>query len=1062
MSANAFTIQVGDDVNCQLDQLTLAEFSNVQADPSRSEQPTSRKLLVLEHADNMAQRPNAVVNASSLINSMATTYGNQIELKLTPIQQLQFTNYYQHDLDMEHSQFVELIEQKQSNDNQVDKQPSTHVPDIKPAVTAGASSDLNGQFVAANAESHYQYQATEVILSKAKLTDSQGKAIAGIQYFSAHSRGITDSEGYFEFNWGDNISFGIDTFELGSIRGNQTQFTLSQLGHGDVGQNIEQLVLRYSTEQSQHWQLAEQVNRVFSQYPNAINEIISLSLTANDKILDLGNGQTQTISAEFEQQFKQGLAQQIDQQICANGCQAPAQRQLVEQSSNQILTDIQKLWGSTAEVQQQGWLPVKQFHVFHDSTNFYGSTGNARGQAAVNIANTAFPVMMARNDNNYWLPFGQQKAWDQHGLAYITEAPSTVIAERVGANTATFNLPFISIGEMGQGKVMVMGNARYNSILVCPNGYSWQGGVDNQGQCTNSNDSDDMKHFMKNVLNYLSHGQSGYTIGTNIPLVYFKRHGQVTGNSAPYQIHPDFNVATEQVSQFSHLDPQTMPIVMINGFEYLLNPNGNHYELPLRADTEQAKLTQQDATDLIDYVSRGGNVLVMETLLDMPQGNPLARLLDSAGIAFGIGQNVVNNGNGPNQGYPDRVRSHNQLGAWVIERYAAVEGEDNKPTTPYIINADGSVDWLYQLQGKPDDKPKLEVASWTETNDQGEQIKHLAYIDVANSKDIAADKARILNAFKKADDSLAYSECKDSNYHYEVNCLEYRPGNGIALSGGMYVPHYTELSLGNDEAKAMVQAANLGDNIERLYQHERYFRSKGKQGERLNSVDLERIYQNMSVWLWNNLDYRFQAGIEDELGFERFTQMLNCYSDNRAAGGTVCPTELRTSMQSLSMIYGDDAGQYADYMNPSYPLNYMEKPLTRLMLGRSFWDLDIKVDIRQYPGEANASPSNHNVTLDLSNRSAAWFAGSRQATGQWAVAQQPFTISANSNQPITITVALNDDLTGREKHELGLMRPPRISQSITLNSGDIGNSYTMTVPYGGLIYAKAILIHQYN
>lgn len=48
----------------------------------------------------------------------------------------------------------------------------------------------------------------------------------------------------------------------------------------------------------------------------------------------------------------------------------------------------------------------------------------------------------------------------------------------------------------------------------------------------------------------------------------------------------------------------------------------------------------------------------------------------------------------------------------------------------------------------------------------------------------------------------------------------------------------------------------------------------------------------------------------------------------------------------MDMIYAE--GEYAGYMNPSYPLNYMEKPLTRLMLGRSFWDLDVKVDTRQF------------------------------------------------------------------------------------------------------------------
>ncbi len=83
---------------------------------------------------------------------------------------------------------------------------------------------------------------------------------------------------------------------------------------------------------------------------------------------------------------------------------------------------------------------------------------------------------------------------------------------------------------------MVIGNPHYNSILRCPNGYSWNGGVNKDGQCTLSGDSDDMKHFMQNVLRYLSDdkwtpdAKASMTVGTNLDTVYFKRHGQVAGN----------------------------------------------------------------------------------------------------------------------------------------------------------------------------------------------------------------------------------------------------------------------------------------------------------------------------------------------------------------------------------------------------------------------------------------------------------------------------------------------------------------------------------------------------
>lgn len=53
--------------------------------------------------------------------------------------------------------------------------------------------------------------------------------------------------------------------------------------------------------------------------------------------------------------------------------------------------------------------------------------------------------------------------------------------ENVTRDTATFNLPFISLGQVGEGKLMVIGNPHYNSILRCPNGYSWNGALIKMG-----------------------------------------------------------------------------------------------------------------------------------------------------------------------------------------------------------------------------------------------------------------------------------------------------------------------------------------------------------------------------------------------------------------------------------------------------------------------------------------------------------------------------------------------------------------------------------------------------
>ncbi len=845
---------------------------------------------------------------------------------------------------------------------------------------------------------------------------------------------------------GETISFGIDTFELGSVRGNKSTIALTELGDEVRGANIDQLIHRYSKAGQNHTRVVpDEVRKVFAEYPNVINEIINLSLSNG---ATLGEGeQVVNLPNEFIEQFKTGQAKEIDTAICAknDGCNEARWFSLTTRNVNdgQIQGVINKLWGVDTNYKS-----VSKFHVFHDSTNFYGSTGNARGQAVVNISNAAFPILMARNDKNYWLAFGEKRAWDKNELAYITEAPSLVEPENVTRDTATFNLPFISLGQVGDGKLMVIGNPHYNSILRCPNGYSWNGGVNKDGQCTLNSDPDDMKNFMENVLRYLSNdrwlpdAKSSMTVGTNLETVYFKKHGQVLGNSAPFAFHKDFTgITVKPMTSYGNLNPDEVPLLILNGFEYVTQWGSDPYSIPLRADTSKPKLIQQDVTDLIAYMNKGGSVLIMENVmsnLKEESASGFVRLLDAAGLSMALNKSVVNN---DPQGYPDRVRQRRSTPIWVYERYPAVDG---KP--PYTIDdTTKEVIWKYQQENKPDDKPKLEVASWQEEV-EGKQVTQFAFIDEADHKtpeSLAAAKQRILDAFP------GLEVCKDSDYHYEVNCLEYRPGTDVPVTGGMYVPQYTQLDLSADTAKAMLQAADLGTNIQRLYQHELYFRTNGRRGERLNSVDLERLYQNMSVWLWNETKYRYEEGKEDELGFKTFTEFLNCYTNN-AYVGTQCSAELKKSLIDNKMIYGEESSK-AGMMNPSYPLNYMEKPLTRLMLGRSRWDLNIKVDVEKYPGVVNTNGETVTQNINLYSAPTKWFAGNMQSTGLWAPAQQEVSIESKATVPVTVTVALADDLTGREKHEVSLNRPPRVTKTYDLKAND---KVTFKVPYGGLIYIK--------
>ncbi|WP_414132761.1 lipoprotein metalloprotease SslE [Escherichia albertii] len=1048
-TSDGFTFTPGDTVSCVVGSTTIATF-DTQSEAARSLRSVEKVSFSLENAQELAGSDNKKTNAISLVTSSDSCPADAEQLCLTfssVVDRARFEKLYKQ-IELTADNFSKLVNEEVENNAATDKAPSTHTSPVVPATTPGTKPDLNASFVSANAEQFYQYQPTEIILSEGRLVDSLGNGVAGVDYYTNSGRGVTGENGKFSFSWGETVSFGIDTFELGSVRGNKSTIALTELGDEVRGANIDQLIHRYSQAgKNGDRELPDVVRKVFAEYPNVINEIINLSLS-NGETLNEGDKPVE-LPNEFIKQFESGQAKEIDTAICdkTNNCNSARWFSLTTRNVNdgQIQGVINKLWGVDTNYQS-----VSKFHVFHDSTNFYGSTGSARGQAVVNISNAAFPILMARNDKNYWLAFGEKRAWDKNELAYITEAPSIVRPENVTRDTATFNLPFISLGQVGDGKLMVIGNPHYNSILRCPNGYSWGGSVNNKGECTLSGDSDDMKHFMQNVLRYLSNDiwqpntRSIMTVGTNLENVYFKNHGQVTGSRAAFGFHPDFaGISVKHLSSYGDLDPEAIPLLILNGFEYVTQVGNDPYAIPLSADTSKPKLTQQDVTDLIAYMNKGGSVLIMENVmsnLKEESASGFVRLLDAAGLSMALNKSVVNT---DPQGYPNRVRQQRATDIWVYERYPAVDG---KP--PYTIDEKTKeVIWKYQQENKPDDKPKLEVASWLE-DVNGKQETRYAFIDEAEHKtkeSLEAAKAKILEKFP------GLQECKDSTYHYEINCLERRPGTKVPVTGGMYVPQYTQLSLNADTAKAMVQAADLGTNIQRLYQHELYFRTNGRKGERLNSVDLERLYQNMSVWLWNETEYRYENDKDDELGFKTFTEFLNCYANDAYAGGTKCSEDLKKSLVDNNMIYGEKSGNKAGMMNPSYPLNYMEKPLTRLMLGRSWWDLNIKVDVAKYPGDVSASGETVTETISLYSNPTKWFAGNMQSTGLWAPAQKEVTIKSNANVPVTVTVALADDLTGREKHEVALNRPPRVTKTYTLAAN---GTVKFTVPYGGLIYIK--------
>ncbi|EET4456124.1 DUF4092 domain-containing protein [Escherichia coli] len=465
-SSDGFTFTPGDKVTCVAGNNTTIATFDTQSEAARSLRAVEKVSFSLEDAQELAGSDNKKSNALSLVTSMNSCPANTEQVCLefsSVIESKRFDSLYKQ-IDLAPEEFKKLVNEEVENNAATDKAPSTHTSPVVPVTTPGTKPDLNASFVSANAEQFYQYQPSEIILSEGRLVDSQGYGVAGVNYYTNSGRGVTGENGEFSFSWGETISFGIDTFELGSVRGNKSTIALTELGDEVRGANIDQLIHRYSTTGQNNTRVVpDDVRKVFAEYPNVINEIINLSLS-NGATLDEGE-QVVNLPNEFIEQFKTGQAKEIDTAICAktDGCNEARWFSLTTRNVNdgQIQGVINKLWGVDTNYKS-----VSKFHVFHDSTNFYGSTGNARGQAVVNISNAAFPILMARNDKNYWLAFGEKRAWDKNELAYITEAPSIVRPENVTRETATFNLPFISLGQVGDGKLMVIGNPHYNSTTL--------------------------------------------------------------------------------------------------------------------------------------------------------------------------------------------------------------------------------------------------------------------------------------------------------------------------------------------------------------------------------------------------------------------------------------------------------------------------------------------------------------------------------------------------------------------------------------------------------------------
>lgn len=939
-----------------------------------------------------------------------------------------------------------LTPKKDQSIDEVGKAPSSHDSATVPAVTAGASNDLNHVFVSPNAEETYAYKPSSdnKILTTSRLLDSNGKPIKGVNFYSKNSTGITNSRGEFEYLWGDTLTFGIDTFEFGQLKGNQIDYKLTEVSENPITKaNIQSLLERYSQNTDEHIEITDEVRKVFAKYPNVINELININLP-NGSVIE---GTGFTIPNDFEAQFQRGLAAEIDQTLnpvafYSNSYHSPAP--ITFKMSGYVTDTLSKLFNG-----------VDNFHVFHDNNSFYGASGYARGMRALNINNRAFPIMSSRADINREIPLGEPQAWTREGRPHITTDQNVTLPPPplVNKENVTFTMPFVTAGEIGKGKVVFMGNSLYPSIISCPNAY-WAGDkllIDSASKTCTAIDSPynnahtdhgSMNTFLINLFTWFNHDRSikGIDVGTNITTAYAARANHSMGRPYEFFVNPSFGFgAVEHISSggFGGLSPTNIPMLLLQAY----SPVNKHDGITGKflADTNAPTLNQDDITALIKYVNNGGNILFMDAL-ETQNPEPIARLADAAGVVLG-GSNVTPTDQGfcgssyyCQTPYPN-LRVKTQYDMVVIEQTEDVEGQP-----PYSVKPDGTVVWI------PDaSKIKLTIPTYQtrELNAQGEPISVTKYAQIFVKNNDERDKAiaQLQSAFPNT------PICTET-YQYEINCIEVRQGDGMVDRGAYQRSDFDRYQVTPDVIDALIKSSNLGDLFTSLYDHELYYRTKGQQGHRLSNTELNQTYDNLGIWMWNDNPYEYDGTHHhDELGFQTMVQFLNCYTNNQHQTNgqdVLCPDDLKQSLIEHKML--ETNGE----MNPSYPLNYTEKPLTRIMLGRSFWDHQIVVDTTKYPGRSTGSPTTATAIIELGGEAVNYSAGNRQSTGLWA--PQLSTVTVSGGVPATITIMLADNLTGKTQHEKNLNRPPRMEQTFSYD----GSSLSFQVPYGGLIYIKPL------
>ena len=689
------------------------------------------------------------------------------------------------------------------------------------------------------------------------------------------------------------------------------------------------------------------------------------------------------------------------------------------QSSSSVSEDALKAVSSNSDVNAQLekiYDGVRTFHIFK---YMYGRWGGTSTFTTLVTGQNGFPVFSPRSDKDPKFteyPIHYNSLISRYHPVRPPESVKNYYSdnnvELGNKDTATYYAPIVAAGTIGNGRVMAIGSHLYASILVNPRNYSSNPRNSNK---TDEPDSPDMQRFFENVFAWLTEQNPDHhysKTGEPLAILSNKNHALFwhwasygyKNDAVDFKISDKFNVNSDANPKYvptwreakanGDLDPKKYPLIILEDIEI----SNSWVDF---ANHFEVKTKMEDVEDLVNYVRAGGGLLIMESphFLEKYQVTDTAanEILKKAGVTTYFANN------------------HQDIALLPYKKDAGGVGTYDMCVADYI--------------GYTDLQRRLEMDDYSNVPQTLDGLKDLLE---KNGKLVYLEevlKRRERTIFKEGNEtnSLSNEDCGSvevelSDGNKTTMQTQLVKGDGIPEQGegfDLYANYPVDLNF--------VEAqGDVGGTMNRLLSHE-----LGK--AKLSKVDLDREYTNMSALLINDAVFSGEK-------FKSLNELLDMYKPG---------------------------GKFVNSNGEFYPgfsfskkevLDYRQKPVTRIMLARAFYDKALRYDPSEFPGQSVSGGSELTATIykKYNTNYQKWYAGNMQSTGLYAPAHESVTVTLPDGMDpakTQIIVGVGDDVTGIYRHEINLKRPPRYVKKYKFINGN--KSLTFTHPYGGLIFVKS-------